>query len=148
MEFFNSLKFGYQVMLIGIIVFVIGVIIMLIENRTRKRSPKEIKNDYLVKNNVRTSENPTINNNNSLYTNPNVHNTEQKISAPIPNEQPNPNMQNNTNINPSNENNSDLMNMYINDRTQFISYEEMFGFACELYFKELVEKNKEFFEKS
>ena len=113
MEFFNSLKFGYQVMLIGIIVFVIGVIIMLIENKTRKRSPEEIKNDYLVKNNVRTSENPTINNNNSLYTNPNVHNIEQKISASIPTEQPTVSEQNNVNNNPSNNNgNSDLMNMY------------------------------------
>ena len=69
MGFFNSISFGYKVMLIGIVVFVIGVIIMFIESRVRKRRPEDIKKDYLVKNNVRTSENPSINNGNSMFIN-------------------------------------------------------------------------------
>ena len=119
MEFFNSLSFGYQVMLIGIIVFVIGVIVMLIENKTRKRSPEEIKNDYLVKNNVRTNENPAINNN-SLYTNTNnTVNGEIKLNTTIPEPQQqnivqNTNNQSGVETNSSNDTNqnSDLMNMF------------------------------------
>lgn len=115
MEFIKGLSFGYQVMLIGIGVFIIGVIVLFIENMSKKRSPEEIKNDYLVKNNIRTSDNPTINNT-SVYTNTNnTVNGEIKLNSTVPEEenQPNTNVNNNTGINPSNNNgNSDLMNIY------------------------------------
>lgn len=74
MKFFSSLSFGYQVMLIGIGVFVVGVIFLFIENKVlnKKKSSQDIKNDYLVKNNVRTSDNPTIGSNKSNSINPQV----------------------------------------------------------------------------
>ena len=75
MDFFNSLSFGYKVMLIGIVVFFIGVIIMFIESRVQKRSSQEIKENYLIKNNVRTSENPAISNETLFKPNPEVNNT-------------------------------------------------------------------------
>lgn len=116
MEFIKGLSFGYQVMLIGIGVFIIGVIVLFIENMSKKKSPEEIKNDYLVKNNIRTSENPAINNP-SVYTNTNnTVNGEIKLNSTIPeeinqNDIPNTIVNNNTSINPSSSSN-DLMNMY------------------------------------
>ena len=119
MEFIKGLNFGYQVMLIGIGVFIIGVIVLFIENISKKRSPEEIKNEYLVKNNVRTSDNPAINNNSSVYTNTNnTVNGEIKLNSTVPEEKksdeyPKMSEQNDIPINPSNNNgNSDLMNMY------------------------------------
>ena len=118
MEFIKGLSFGYQVMLIGIVVFIIGVIVLLIEKKTKKRTPEEIKNDYLVKNNVRNNDNPVINNS-SVYTNTNnTVNGEIKLNSTvpeevIPDEYPKMSEQNDIPINPTNNSgNSDLMNMY------------------------------------
>ncbi len=114
MEFFKGLSFGYQVMLVGIGVFIIGVIVMLIENRTKKRSPEEIKNEYMVKNNVRSSDNPAIKNENSLSVNTN-NTVNGELQKPTNNEYPKMSEHNELNINPPSNNtpnNSDLMNMY------------------------------------
>ena len=118
MEFIKGLSFGYQVMLIGIGVFIIGVIVLFIENLSKKRSNEEIKNEYLVKNNVRTSDNPAINNS-SVYTNTNnTVNGEIILNSTIPEENkldeyPKMSEQTNIPVNPSNnDGNSDLMNMY------------------------------------
>ena len=48
-------------MVVGILIFIVGVIIMMFENRKDKRSDDKIKTDYLVKNNVRIAENPVAN---------------------------------------------------------------------------------------
>lgn len=122
MDFFNNISFGYKVMLIGIVVFVIGVIVMFIESKMRKRRPEDIKRDYLVKNNVRTNENPTINNSNSMFINSQTTNdystnlTHQKNEV---NEYPKISEHNELNNNPvvNNTNNninssSELMDMY------------------------------------
>ena len=94
MDFFNNLSLGYQIMLIGIAVFVIGVIIMMFENIGKKRSSKEIKDAYLIKNNVRTIENTEINKTPVINNNSNSNNTEI-----------------NNNLSDTN-NTSDLLNMY------------------------------------
>ena len=60
MEFFTGLSFGYKIMVAGILIFIVGVIIMMFENRKDKRSAEKIKTDYLVKNNVHTADNPVI----------------------------------------------------------------------------------------
>ena len=118
MGFFNNISFGYKVMLIGIVVFVIGVIIMFIENKIKKRRPEDIKNNYLVKNNVRTSENPNINNN-SMYINSQSTNDYSTNLTQQRNEYPKISEHNELNNNPviNNTNNninssSELMDMY------------------------------------
>ena len=93
MEFFNNLSLGYQIMLIGIIAFVIGIVIVFFEGLSRRRSSKQIKDDYMIKNNVRSSDNPLYKKDN-LSVNPQVTNTVTNISDL------------------NKENNSDLMDMF------------------------------------
>ena len=111
MSFFNGLSLGYQIMLIGIAVFFIGIIFMFLESFINKKSNKEIKEDYLVKNDVRTSDNPEYSTNNANpYVNPKVDNSITDIKDMNLNSVPEEKYKANPSVN--NEGTSDLMDMY------------------------------------
>lgn len=110
MSFLKGLSLGYEIMLIGIAVFFIGIIIMFLEGLVNKKSNKDIKEDYLEKSDVRTSDNPEYDNNNSSYINPKVDNSITKIKDMNLNSVPEEKYKANPNVN--NEESNDLLNMY------------------------------------
>lgn len=105
MKYFSSLSFGYKIMVVGIIIFIVGVIIMMFENRKDRRSAKKIKTDYLVKNNVRIADNPVANAPANVNVASNINTSKPEENQTTQNAQPN-------NSEMSNKNAEEFMNMF------------------------------------